>query len=144
MADDTHRAAEPLSLEYAFTMTLVFGPPRLMKTPRGGRVFAPVMEGQITGPRLTGRIMPETGADFGTVRRDGVEDLHARFMLQADDGTDIYVQHTGYVREDGYIRLTPFFDVDRASPHAWINNTILVARGEPSEDGLVLTYFAVK
>lgn len=143
MADQV-REPEVMALAFAFTMTLVFGPPKLMKTPRGGRVFAPVMGGEITGPRLTGKIMPETGADFGTVRRDGVEDLHTRFMLKATDGTDIYVQHIGYVREDGYIRLTPFFDVDRNTPHAWLNNTILVARGEPSQDGLTLTYWAVK
>ena len=142
--DAANRDPEPLVLTYAFTMTLRFGPPRLMRTPRGGRVFAPVMGGEITGPRLTAEVVPESGADFGFLRRDGVEDLHTRFMLRAADGTDIYVQHTGYVREDGYVRLTPFFDAPRDCPHAWLNNTILVARGEPAEDGLALTYFAVK
>ena len=143
MAEAATRAPEPMALDYVFQMQLAFGPPRLMRTPRGGRVFAPVMGGRITGPRLAGEVVPETGGDFGFLRRDGVEDLHARFMLRAEDGTDIYVQHTGYVREDGYVRLTPFFDAPKGSPHAWLNNTLLVARGEPAEGGLVLTYYAV-
>ena len=41
--------------------------------------------------------MDYSGADWGTVRTDGVVELNAHYMLQADDGALIYIRNQGYV-----------------------------------------------
>ena len=39
-----------------------------------------------------------SGADYATVRADGVVDFNAHYLLQADDGTYIYIVNRGYLK----------------------------------------------
>ena len=59
--------------------------------------FTSVLSGVIEGPRLNGRVVEGSGADFPVVRTDGVIELNAHYMLEADDGAQIYIRNIGYV-----------------------------------------------
>jgi len=61
-------------------------------------------------------------------------------MLEADDGTSIYIQNRGYLVRAGassaqpsYFRLTPYFRVP-AGPHDWLSRTVIVGGGERRTD----------
>lgn len=96
----------------------------------------------ITGPRLNGKLVDFSGADWPIVRADGVVELNAHYMIEADDGAHIYVHNRGYVhgplRPPGlpddadpiprYFRCTPTFRAP-VGPHDWLNRTVLIGVG---------------
>lgn len=121
--------------------------------------------GTVRGPRLNGRVVDYSGADYPMIRADGVVEAVAHYMLQADDGTLIYIHNRGYVHgpirssqcgpEDppdvpGYFRCTPYFRAPKG-PHEWLNRTIIVGvaqrrpRLEPEDppDHSLFRYYAV-
>ncbi len=73
--------------------------------PEGLRVNVHVTGGEVTGPRLSGRLRPLSG-DWLTVRRDGVCILDVRLTIETVDGALIYVTYRGTSDrgEDGYER----------------------------------------
>lgn len=131
----------------------IFGP-----TPEGcGQGYVPAAGGTITGPRLSGRVVPKSGADFATVRPDGVVVMNAHYMLEASDGALIYVNNRGYLvpaprspdvdprfAQPRYFRLTPTFKV-ATGPHDWLARTVIVGTGERHNDPdhSLFRYYAV-
>src|SRR5688572_10243675 len=51
----------------------------------------------VSGPRLNGKLVDYSGADWAVIRTDGVIELNAHYMIQADDGALIYIRNLGYV-----------------------------------------------
>ena len=97
----------------------------------------------VRGPRLNGRLIDHSGADWPIVRADGVVELNAHYLIETDDGARIYIRNQGYVHgplsapdqpDDAppaipaYFRCTPYF---RAPPgrHEWLNRTVLIGVG---------------
>ena len=118
-----------VNLDYAFTIRLETSGRVEFEGRMRSRAFEPVSGGEVFGPKLTGRVVPQSGADFAT---NGMTDAH--LMLQAADGTWIYMNLVGYehnVTEDGsaYFRVAPYFDTP-AGPHDWLGKTVFIARGE--------------
>lgn len=133
-------------------------------SPMGGRVYVPVTGGTITGPRLQGRVLPYSGADWARGRADGAAEINAHYMFEASDGTPIYICNSGYLygREaDGkpilpekkkgfeiapstYFVCTPVFDTP-VGPHDWLTRTVIVGLGErrPNPDHTIFNYFAI-
>jgi hypothetical protein len=110
----------------------------------GLRVNGYISGGEVTGPKLRGRVRP-VGADWLTIRRDGVGIIDVRATLEADDGALIYVTYGGVLDfgEDGYQRflegkLPPSGTPIRTSPrfhtshpdHQWLNRLHCVGIGE--------------
>lgn len=136
-----------------FDLRKVFGP--MAGDSQTG--FTRVGGGRIQGPRLNGSVVPHGGADWATVRADGVIDLNAHYLLEADDGTTIYVHNRGYLipgaREPGsnrtqqpsYFRLAPVFKVP-VGQHDWLARTVIVGTGVRhwDPDHTVFRYYAVK
>jgi hypothetical protein len=98
----------------------------------------------VSGPMLNGRLVDHSGADWPVVRSDGVVELNAHYMIEADDGTPIYIRNLGYVhgplRAAGqgadeapaiapYFRCTPYFRAPQG-PHDWLNRTVIVGVGK--------------
>jgi len=93
----------------------------------------------VSGPRLSGKLVEYSGADWPVIRADGVVELNAHYMIRADDGALIYVRNLGYVhgplqRPDGthlapYFRCTPYFRAPDG-PHEWLNRTVIVGVGQ--------------
>jgi hypothetical protein len=147
-----------LDLEYVFSIRLDFNERRLWHTPAGKRVWVPVAGGKIWGPRLQGRVVPYSGADYADAYG-----LEAHYILEADDGTPIYIHNRGYIRPvDGkptdtsapgwggdrehYFRLIPQFDA-ATGPHDWLNKTVIVGTGQRAaspSDHTIFTYYALK
>ena len=87
--------------------------------------------------------MDFSGADWPVVRPDGVVELNAHYMIEADDGARIYIRNHGLCawtaaepRPDGraaaipaYFRCTPYFRAPEG-PHDWLNRTVIVGVGQ--------------
>lgn len=127
-------------------------------TPAGRRRFIPITGGTFEGPKLKGVVLPG-GADAQVIRPDSVTDLVARYTLQVDDGTLIYVVNHGLrhgpaeimqrvMRGEAvdpaeyYFRTTPVFEV-AAGPHDWLNRSIFVGTGARYAAEVHMRYFRV-
>jgi hypothetical protein len=149
-------------LEHAFDVTIEFGKDRAIFGPLPGghsQGFTPPTKGVISGPKLSGRVVPRSGADYATVRPDGVVELNAHYLLEAEDGTLIYIENRGYLVMAGetgkpndqglpqpkYFRFTPKFRVPKG-PHDWLASTVFVGAGERRKDPdhSIFRYYAVR
>lgn len=146
-----------LRLEHVFDVRLEFHERRIFGPVSGGakQGYVSVKTGTVQGPRLNGKVVDYSGADWGTVRTDGVVELNAHYLLQADDGALIYIRNQGYVygttptQTDapplpGYFRCTPYFRAPEG-PHDWLNRTVIIGGGErrTNPDHSVFSYYAV-
>jgi Protein of unknown function (DUF3237) len=88
---------------FSYTGTLASPPEMIGPVPEGTRVNFYSTGGEITGPRLRGRIRP-VGGDWVTVRKDGVAILDVRTTFETHDGALILVTYQGLVDfgEDGH------------------------------------------
>jgi hypothetical protein len=146
----------PIKLEYVFQIRIDFSERVSFATPNGRRSYVPAVSGVIEGPRLQGKVVPHSGADYAGNGR-----LDAHYMLQASDGAYIYINNTGYLypmdgkpldRNDPswggdrefYFRITPVFDTP-VGPHDWLTRTVIVGTGKrhANPDNTVFTYYAV-
>lgn len=154
--------APPL-LEFAFRVLLQFDEgPRLRFEPvhkAGRRGYVGVQGGRIEGPRLAGRVVPRSGGDWPLFWPGGLVDFEAHYMLEAADGTPIYIHNRGIAWSspqvlarleagepvapgESYCRVTPRFDVP-AGPHEWLARTLFVGKGERRGAQSVFDYYIV-
>ena len=137
----------------SYKATLKNPPEVIGPTPEGLRVNFYVSGGDCRGPRLNGRFLP-VGADWLTLRQDGIALLDVRATLETDDGALIYIAYNGVadLGEDGYQR---FLDGDpvtrftiRAVPrfitshpdYLWLNRLQCVNIGEGNLDESFAAY----
>jgi len=117
--------------------------------------------GIVSGPLLNGRLVDYSGADWPMIRSDGVVELNAHYMIEADDGARIYIRNLGYVHGPlerpgrpplpRYFRCTPYFRAPDG-PHEWLNRTVIVGVGQrrpqitPDDepDHSLFRYYAIK
>ena len=142
------------SLEHVFDIEIFFGADRFLfgPLPGGGQQgYTPPIGGTISGPKLNGTVVPNSGADYAFLREDGVLDLNAHYLLKADDGTPIYIMNKGYLvtnpggGQPSYFRITPYFRVP-AGPHDWLMRTCIVGGGErrTGPDRSLFRYYALR
>jgi hypothetical protein len=146
-------------LEYLFRASVAVAAPRALgKTPLGERRIIDITGGEVSGPKLAGRILPG-GADWQIIRTDGVAVLEARYTIEATDGALVYVENFGYRHgpaevlaqllkgEDVdparyYFRSTPVFETS-APALDWMNHTIAVCTGVRTRDRVILDFHAL-
>ena len=150
-----------VGLRWAFSAT-VFFTDRIMidsPTPRG---YTSVGGGEIWGPRLKGRVLPASGADYYK------GSFNTFYMFEASDGALIFIHNRGTMRrfqappEPGKplvptasntpatpagwtrFRATPVFTAP-TGPHDWMNRTVFVANAQrqSNPDHTVFTYYEV-
>lgn len=84
-----------IELTHAADLTILVGQPiELGKTAAGVRRVIPILGGDVSGPRLQGRILP-VGADYQILRADGVAELHARYVIETPQGARVYIENSG-------------------------------------------------
>ena len=111
-------------LEFAFAIRLQFTRTSMVPDiPTGGwRSAVYVDSGEIVGPRMKGRAVPNSGGDYAHFRPDDTAVFDARYMLETDDGVTIYMQNKGYLwgREpDTMAKLRKWaFEGGEPVPHA--------------------------
>ncbi|MFO1361175.1 MAG: DUF3237 domain-containing protein [Burkholderiales bacterium] len=147
-------------LELAFHARIAVAAPRsLGRTPAGERRIIDIVGGEVSGPRLSGRILPG-GADWQILRDDGTAVLEARYTIEAADRSLVYVRNFGFrhgppdlLMRIGrgeevdpalyYFRGAPAFET--AAPElAWLNRTVTVCSGVRTRDRVILDFYAVK
>ena len=134
------------SMEHLFSYSAMLEmPPEVIgPLPEGLRVNVYVTGGEVEGPKLRGKLRP-VGADWLTVRTDGVLVLDVRATIESHDGALIYVTYNGVLDmgEDGYQKflngeLPPSGTPIRTSPrcqtshpdYVWLNRCLCVGIGQ--------------
>jgi len=85
----------PPALAHVLHLEVEVGPPvEVGRTPGGLRRVVPILGGTVSGPLLTGRVLPG-GADFQVIRTETETVAEARYVLESDDGEVVYVENTG-------------------------------------------------
>lgn len=123
------RDLDNLTTEFAFEALVdIAAPLSLGDTALGRRRMIPITGGTFEGPRISGEVVPG-GADWQTVRADGVTLVEAIYALKTADGATIAVRNLGVVAPvEGalpYVRTTPTFDAP-IGPHDWLNRNVFV------------------
>ncbi len=99
---------------------------------------------------MRGKVLPG-GADYQLIRRDGVAELLAHYVIETDDGVPIYVVNKGYrhgpkeiidkifrgedvPRDSYYFKTTPIFEV-KSGQYDFLNKMVFVGKGirKPTE-----------
>jgi len=151
----------PPALEFAMTISINLGKAYWVRPTQYGSERAAVylLDGTVHGPAINGIVVPNSGGDFPWVRPDGVIDFDARYLLQTDDGANIYFQSRGYrwgtpeamaamsrrepVADDSYyMRTVPKFEAP-AGKYDWLNRHVFVGRAEKTPAGNRIHYFKV-
>ena len=130
-----------IELEYAFKLTAHYDPPQESHTPRGTFRYQDIVNGEVSGARITATVYPDSGGQYDTVRTDHVRDVDAHFMVKADNGEWLYLEHVGYRRTDGYYRAIAYIETDLKGAYEWMNNTTFVVTAKESADQREVVFY---
>ena len=137
----------------SYTATLASPPEMIGPLPEGLRVNAYVTGGEVTGPRLQGKIRP-VGGDWLTIRTDGVAILDVRATMETHDGALIYISYSGVgdLGERGHdnflkgelpkallLRTAPRLHSSHPN-YLWVNRLQFVNIGEVDFERFVVAY----
>lgn len=148
------------TLEHVCDLAVAIAAPvEIGTTPNGLRRVIPITGGVVSGPRLNGRIL-SAGADFQLILAGGTQaHLDARYVLELDDGTRIWVQNTALrvtSAEDAqriirgepvdpsavYFRCQPRLEAT-APAWSWVNESQFIGTGLRTPTGVFLSFFRV-
>lgn len=128
----------------------------------GRRRIIPITGGTVSGPRLTGHVLPG-GADFQLVVSETAADLDARYMIALDGpdfaGEHIFVQNRALRRGSAadiarlvrgepvdpaaiYFRCVPTFEVS-TTRLAWLTESIFIGTGARFPDRVDMSFYRV-
>ncbi|QHT65470.1 DUF3237 domain-containing protein [Rhodocytophaga rosea] len=146
-------------LEFAFEATITLSHIyEIGETAYGKRRIIPITGGTFHGPAIKGIILPG-GADYQLIRKDGVAELEAKYALQADDGTLIYIINKGLRHgpeqvmkrlaageevdpKTYYFRTSPAFEVI-PGPHDWLTRSVFIGEGIRRKDSVEVRFWQV-
>ena len=147
-------------LELAARFSVEVGAPvEIGDTGHGLRRLIPILGGSVGGPLLRGRVLAG-GADFQTVEAGGVARLEARYALELDDGTRVYVVNHALrraapevtarlVRGEAvdpalvYFRCAPRFEVG-PGPWRWLAEHVFLGTGVRRPATVEMAFFIVR
>lgn len=136
------------SYEASLSEPEVIGP-----VPEGIRANFYVTGGRFNGPEMNG-MLRAVGADWLTIRRDGVGVLDVRATLETDDGALIYMTYSGItdLGENGHdaflqgqvparlaLRTVPRFQSSHPG-YAWLNRIQAFSVGEANLEISTVSY----
>ena len=146
-------------LELLFEVRATLESPILVgEVPEGARRVVPIRGGTFEGMRLRGTVLPG-GADWQSLRADGVMMVEAQYLLRTDDGVILQVNNRGMrhgpeavMRRLGagetvdpaeyYFRATPRLSAP-AGRYEWLNRRIFLCSGARLADAVVLWFYEV-
>ena len=150
----------PPSLSFVMELHVKVGAPmEIGAGPRGRRRIIPIEGGTFEGPGLRGNVL-HGGADWQTIRPDGLSELDTRYALRTDDGALIYIQNAGMRHappeiverllageeidpSQVYFRTVPTFET--AAPHLqWLTRAIFIGSGERHPNDVIVRVWRVE
>ncbi|KAJ0420060.1 hypothetical protein BJY00DRAFT_313281 [Aspergillus carlsbadensis] len=104
-------------------------------SPKGTRLAIPIVGGNFTGPRLSGKIL-DLGADWGIVDpKTRIFSADTRYNLRTDDGADIFIQTSGPASPSGQLHLRLLFETGHED-YYWLNNIVAIGTLTTVEAGV--------
>ena len=159
-AAQSQETPAPPALEFAFEVRAEVADPLVVgELPNGTRRIIDIIGGTVEGPGISGRIRPG-GADWQMIRReDGFTDVDARYTIETDSGSIIYVQNIGIRhappevmrrlnagetvdQSDIYFRAVPRFETGDPELE-WLMRSIFICTGERYPNGVIIRFFRV-
>jgi Protein of unknown function (DUF3237) len=150
---------DTLQLEFVCELKINVDKPQLIgETGKGTRRIIPLLGGNFKGPQMQGAVLPG-GADWQVIHKDGVAEIDARYTLQTDDGTLIYISNKG-IRvaseevlkklSDGeavnpnayYFRTVPLFETAKGK-YDWLMKAVFIAKGIRNPDNVIIRIWKV-
>jgi Protein of unknown function (DUF3237) len=152
---------KPPAIEFVFEIHVQVTAGKIQElgeTGKGIRRIVPITGGTFEGPAIRGQIVPG-GYDWQLLRIDGVSEIDARYLLQADDGTLITIENKGLrhgpaeimeriargedVQEgDYYFRSVPVFETGNKK-YEWLTKNIFIATGIRKPDKVLISVWKV-
>lgn len=91
--------------------------------PKGIRKAIPIVGGNFTGPKLSGKIL-DLGADWGVIDvQTGIFTADTRYNLQTDDGANLWLQTSGSGIPEGGLHLRIVIETGDKR-YYWLNNAV--------------------
>ena len=93
----------------------------------GERHIVPITGGHFRGDAIAGEVV-SGGADWQTVRPDGIKEIFALYSIKTDDGATIVVDNRGIVSYEGgerYARTRPQFHAP-VGKYDWLNKKLFI------------------
>ncbi len=152
------RLPEP-KLQHVCDLSVKLGPIKEMGQGRGGqRRIIPIIGGDVSGPRLSGKIL-NVGADWQTIFQSTLAELDTRYAMETDDGAVIEIINYGYrfghpdvlaalargenVSPDSYSMRTMARLETGDERYDWVNRTLFVGTGARHLDSVTVSLYAV-
>jgi Protein of unknown function (DUF3237) len=116
--------AAALETKYVFSLAIKVGAPIVAgDLGHGVRRIIPILGGEVFGPGINGTIFP-CGADFQTIRPNGLTELEAKYAFAIDDGAIVYIENVG-------IRFGPKELLDRIAKGETVDPSRIYFRSVP-------------
>jgi Protein of unknown function (DUF3237) len=136
----------------------VASPIEVGTSPIGRRRVIPITGGTVSGPRLSGRVLPGAN-DYQIIRSDHVLELQARYIIETTDKALIFVENNGL--RDGpadvlakqaagevvdpaliYFRTVPRFETAHPD-YQWLMRRLFLCSGVRMPTGVYIRFFEV-
>jgi hypothetical protein len=113
-----------LQTKYVFSLAIRIGAPIVAgDLGHGVRRIIPILGGEVRGEGMRGTIFPY-GADFQTIRPNGLTELEAKYVFEMDDGAIVYIENIG-------IRFGPKQQLDRIAGGEIVDPALIYFRSVP-------------
>jgi hypothetical protein len=131
-----------LPVEHLFSVHLDIGASTFIKDgPQGNKIIAPIASGTITGARVNGIVVPNSGADWVSMGPKGEMRLDVRFTIHTNDDAAIYVTYGG-VLAAGRALSAPLFETGDER-YTWLNALQGVGIGSAQAGGVDYEFYAL-
>jgi hypothetical protein len=135
---------QTLEIHHFATLTIRTDPDGLYvlgTTSAGKRIIQELLEVDLVGPRVRGRMIGNIGADWLAVADDGEVTLDIRLLIETDDGARVFVHLDGRANWAEKLGQGPIFSTVRFESgderYAFVNTLRLVSKGEVGAGGNV-------
>jgi len=116
--------APALQTRYVLSLAIKVGAPIVAGDfGYGVRRIVPILGGDVRGEGIKGSIFP-CGADFQTIRPNGLTELQAKYAFEMDDGAIVYIENIG-------IRFGPKQLLDRITKGEIVDPALIYFRSVP-------------
>ena len=116
--------APALQTRYVLSLAIKVGAPIVAGDfGYGLRRIVPILGGDVRGEGIKGSIFP-CGADFQTIRPNGLTELQAKYAFEMDDGAIVYIENIG-------IRFGPKQLLDRIAKGGNVDPALIYFRSVP-------------